>query len=124
MKKIHWILLVLAIVVTVYYYLVSPAEHPSLTWGCPFHLLTGLDCPLCGGQRAYHAFLHGEFMEALAYNYFLVIAVPYLAMLVCLSLSEGKIALILEKIVFNKYVFGTFMVLLLAWLVVRNVYGL
>ena len=40
---------------------------------CPLRLLTGWNCPACGLQRAAHALLHGRFVEALTYNYFIVI---------------------------------------------------
>lgn len=44
---------------------------------CPFRLLTGLDCPACGSQRALHALVHGRVVEALGYNPFLVVSIPY-----------------------------------------------
>jgi len=38
----------------------SPFKH-TLTPPCPFHALTGLWCPLCGGTRAVWAAAHGDF---------------------------------------------------------------
>ena len=35
---------------------------------CPFHLLTGLNCPFCGTQRMVWALLHGYVSEAFHYN--------------------------------------------------------
>ena len=35
---------------------------------CPFHYLTGWDCPFCGGQRMVWAMLHGRFGEAFLLN--------------------------------------------------------
>ncbi|MFR9166234.1 MAG: DUF2752 domain-containing protein [Dysgonomonas sp.] len=46
---------------------------------CGFHLLTGLQCPGCGGQRAFHHILHGEVLTALRYNSVLVLGLPFLA---------------------------------------------
>lgn len=46
---------------------------------CSFHGLTGLHCPGCGGLRAAHHLLHGEFSAALRSNALLVVgllAVP------------------------------------------------
>jgi hypothetical protein len=40
--------------------LISPFTH-RLTPPCPFHALTGLWCPLCGGTRAVWAAAHGDF---------------------------------------------------------------
>ena len=35
---------------------------------CPFHALTGLQCPGCGTLRALHALFHGHALEALDLN--------------------------------------------------------
>lgn len=56
----------------------------------PFHALTGWDCPACGGQRALHSLLHGRFGEALRFNPFLVVAVPYLLAVAWTSLDDGR----------------------------------
>lgn len=43
---------------------------------CPFHLLTGFDCPFCGGQRMIVALLHGQWSEAFWLNPGLAIGAP------------------------------------------------
>jgi hypothetical protein len=45
---------------------------------CPLYLLTGLYCPGCGALRAGHALLHGHVAEAVDFNVFLVVALPFL----------------------------------------------
>jgi hypothetical protein len=45
---------------------------------CIFHVMTGLNCPGCGMQRFLHAFMHGNFLEAIQYNYILIFLIPYL----------------------------------------------
>ena len=45
---------------------------------CLFHLLTGLECPGCGSQRAIHSLLNGDLLSAIHYNLLLVLAIPYL----------------------------------------------
>ena len=35
---------------------------------CPFHEVTGMHCPGCGGTRAIHALLHGHPLKAIRYN--------------------------------------------------------
>ena len=35
---------------------------------CPFKLITGWDCPLCGGTRMGAALMHGELPAAFRYN--------------------------------------------------------
>lgn len=59
----------------------------SVFWPkCPFHLLTGLECPGCGSQRALHCLLNGNLGQALHYNALLAAAVPYLLLYAFLSL--------------------------------------
>lgn len=43
---------------------------------CPFHVLTGLNCPFCGGQRMVWALLHGQWAEAFWLNPGLAIGAP------------------------------------------------
>ncbi len=54
------------------FYLFDPATSGGF-WVCPFHRLTGLYCPGCGGQRALHELLHGHFAAALRLNPFAVL---------------------------------------------------
>jgi len=46
---------------------------------CPFHEMTGFDCPGCGSTRALHQLLHGHVMAALHYNAMLVLSLPLAA---------------------------------------------
>ena len=43
---------------------------------CPFHQLTGLNCPLCGGQRMVMELLHGHLVDAFWLNPGLAIGAP------------------------------------------------
>lgn len=47
---------------------------------CPFHMLTGLDCPMCGGQRMVVALWRGRVWEAFLLNPFLFVAIPAVAL--------------------------------------------
>jgi len=55
------------------------ADPSSSRWfpPCPFHALTGLDCPGCGSTRALHALLHGHVGAAINFN---LLTLPGLAM--------------------------------------------
>ena len=51
--------------------------HRSGAWGyCPFKLLTGLDCPLCGSLRAVSDLSNGQVAAAASSNLLLVLLVP------------------------------------------------
>jgi hypothetical protein len=59
-------------------YFIDPSRQ-SLFPQCQFHRLTGWWCPGCGGTRALHQLLHGEFVAAFLLNPLLVLALPVLA---------------------------------------------
>lgn len=52
---------------TTYIAVGNPFKH-HLTGVCPFHALTGLWCPFCGGTRAVWAASHGDFRLMLHAN--------------------------------------------------------
>jgi hypothetical protein len=52
--------------------LVNPHQHQVFA-PCPFHALTGLYCPACGGLRMVHDLLHGDFAMAFHDN---ALAIP------------------------------------------------
>jgi hypothetical protein len=50
--------------------------HVPGAWGvCPFLLLTGRPCPLCGGLRAVDDLAHGRILDAVSSNLLVVAAV-------------------------------------------------
>jgi hypothetical protein len=108
------------IVVAVVYTLCNPLQrHWPLQ--CPFRLLTGLQCPGCGVQRAAYALLHGHLTEALRYNLFLVYAGPYaLSLVVENLLPDGRAHQRLKHILENRWVVWFYVVTFCVWLVVRN----
>jgi hypothetical protein len=58
-------------------FLFNPADHGFYP-ACQFHALTGWDCPGCGGLRATHFLLRGEFREAFRLNPLWVVGAPVL----------------------------------------------
>lgn len=44
---------------------------------CPVKKFTGLECPGCGSQRAFHALLHLRLAEAFRFNPLAFAAVPF-----------------------------------------------
>ena len=108
------------------YYHVDPASYAFMP-KCPVKLLTTLDCPGCGFQRALHATLHGHFVEAVNYNLFLLIAIP----ITCIWCLNG---LLLEKttnqnqktllIRLNYGIIYFYIIGYFAWFVIRNIYNI
>ena len=89
----------------------DPSKY-SLFPRCPMYWLTGLKCAGCGGQRALYCLLHGEFLQALRFNCFLIVVFPVFA----IGLSKGPFA----KKKWYPYI-G--LVLMLIFMVVRNLPG-
>jgi hypothetical protein len=83
---------------------------------CPFKVLTGWDCPGCGGLRMTHDLLHGNLHLAVLDNAFLLIAFPALAgWLVWLTRTRRSPRVVpLILVVVSAVV---------AWTVVRNLPG-
>jgi Protein of unknown function (DUF2752) len=96
--------------------LVDPHKPDSFFPVCPFRLLTGLNCPGCGGLRMAHDVLHGDLVAAINDNLWLLIGIPLLAGWILLRRRRGKLALTLPAaaaVIFT----------LLAWTVIRNLPG-
>lgn len=53
---------------------------------CPFHFVTGLDCPGCGVTRMCIALLRGDFHAAYVFNRGLFLALPFLVILLSIVL--------------------------------------
>jgi Protein of unknown function (DUF2752) len=70
------LLAVLTVVITAFYFFWNPLEINSLPL-CPFKNLTGFYCPGCGGQRALHQLLHGNFVEAFHSNFLIYLFLPF-----------------------------------------------
>ena len=118
--KLRWAMAVTAVVLLVVgYYLIDPV---GVWWApkCPFHLLTGLDCPGCGNQRAVHALLHGNLREAVAANPFFVAAIPYLAALIFGEVGRSRLALFFRRWTQHRTVIYVYLGLICVWWVVRN----
>lgn len=58
--------------------LADPHRPGFLFPGCPFKMLTGLDCPACGGLRMTHDLLTGNVGAAVVDNVFLLVGLPVL----------------------------------------------
>ena len=69
MKKIFSILAIIGFFGVLYYfYHNNPATGKQTYVVCMTKQLSGYDCPGCGGQRALHQVLHGNFLQAAKLN--------------------------------------------------------
>lgn len=66
------------LVLTLLYTCYDPQGANPYFPGCYFKEWTSLHCPGCGATRSLYSLLHLEFMQAIAYNPFFVLVLPYL----------------------------------------------
>lgn len=83
-------LAVIAVTITAYYFF-----YPSLGFlpnmQCLFNKTTGLYCLGCGGQRAFHALLHGQITTAAQNNLLVFLVLPLISLKLVEELSNKKI---------------------------------
>ena len=68
------------LVIAVVFYFFNPESYGFYP-RCPFFVLTGLQCAGCGGSRAVHSLLHGDFRHAFELNPLLFLAAPFVLLL-------------------------------------------
>lgn len=83
---------------------------------CPFRLLTGWNCPGCGGIRMTHDVLNGDLAAAVTDNVFMLVALPLLALWLVLRWRSGRKLMPTAAVVV--VVLAT-----VAWTIVRNLPG-
>ena len=94
----------------------DPHNRHSLFPVCPFKLLTGWNCPACGGLRMAHDLLHANLSAAAVDNVFLLAGIPALLAWFVWRRSAGKPPLTRTAVVVA-------IAAAVAWTVVRNLPG-
>lgn len=115
------ILLLLAAVLFYYYHLnLNQKGNPLLQ--CGLRTWTGFYCPGCGGQRAVHYYLHGQFLNGIRQNIMSLVLIPilmYYFFFFLRTLITGKPA---PKTFIDSARFGKILlILLLLFTVLRNI---
>jgi Protein of unknown function (DUF2752) len=96
---------------------VADPHNPDFAFpGCPFKLLTGWNCPACGGLRMTHDLLHGDLAAAVVDNIFLLVGLPALLAWVLVRRRAGRP-------VFTTSAIAVIVVLAVTWTVARNLPG-
>ena len=84
-------------------------------------MFTGWSCPGCGLQRFIHAAVHGRFLEAISYNYMLVLLFPYILLFGIEKLVlKGEAQQRLKDIIEGKTATIFFCIVTVVWFVARN----
>jgi hypothetical protein len=97
----------------------EPGHYPL----CPFHALTGLDCPGCGAMRAMHDLATGHVGAALDQNLLAVAFVPFIVGAWGAWLWRSWHGRPERPAVYPRWLPPVVLVATLVWWVVRNVPG-
>ena len=120
----YGIVIAVGVAVVVFLFFTNPLES-KLAPKCFWKLATGTDCPGCGFQRALHAFLHGNFADAARYNFFLILALPYLFAVILSDLVfRGERRERWQRFTHSRYTLWAYIIIYCVWWVVRNILGI
>ncbi len=110
------ILAVVVLTITAYYFFINPTET-HFGFQCLFYKTTGLYCPGCGGQRAFHHFLHGDFTLAFQNNLLIFTVLPLVSVKFYEEFFEKK--LMINFIYSSKFLIVS-IIFVLIFTVLRN----
>ena len=96
--------------------LVDPHRPGSVFPPCMFKLITGWNCPGCGGLRMTHDLVHGDLAAAAVDNVFVLVGLPLLLAWVLGRRQTGRPP-------FTPVVYWVVGITVVAWTVVRNLPG-
>lgn len=113
-----------AVAVIVVLYFLNPVDYAFMP-KCVLKAITGYNCPGCGFQRALHATLHGNFADAVHYNFFLLVGLPYLlAVFISDLILKGEARRRWQRVTHSRFLLLGYVALALIWWVVRNLLGI
>ena len=118
------IILAVFLVIALVYALVDPTSS-ALFPKCPMKLLTGYQCPSCGVQRALHALMNGHLLQALAYNWWFILAIPFFLLVLLSTLFQARpVWTRIGSIVKSKAALWCYIASYFIWWVLRNLLGI
>ncbi|MFT4224213.1 DUF2752 domain-containing protein [Dysgonomonas sp.] len=114
------VIIAVSLIIGGIYYLFSPSEVTFFP-KCPFHSITGLDCPGCGSQRTLHHLAHFEIKKAFISNPLLIMAIPYMLTGIYFEYFGGKENHPrMRRILFGKKAIVTVLIVVLLFWIGRN----
>ena len=123
MRRKWWVIGAVAVIVIAGIAIYSTFDPSTVRFfpRCTFLTLTGLKCPGCGTQRAIHALLHGNFLEAVRFNAMMVASVPLLALYGYAEIVRKSKPRFYNKVNSTPIILTIF-VLVVLWWMLRNVF--
>jgi hypothetical protein len=97
----------------------NPATNEATFAVCMSKQIAGIDCPGCGGQRAFHELLNGNFLAAGRLNIFIYFFAPLLAY-IYLSFALKPFNISFPDIDISTKNLGLIVLVLLLFTILRN----
>lgn len=122
-KKLFLSISILVPFLIICYYYQYYNINDSIGIQCSFFQITGLDCPGCGGQRAFYYLLHGELYKALRYNFLIIFLLPLISF-IYFSLIQFylfKNSKYINSKLFDRKLGYILIILLLVFFAIRNI---
>ncbi|SPM36988.1 membrane protein [Mycobacterium rhizamassiliense] len=94
----------------------NPHDPQSVYPQCPFKMLTGWNCPFCGGLRMMYDLLHGDLPASINDNLFALLGIPLLVGCVLMRRHQDRTVLPFGAVL-------TIVAVTVAWTVLRNLPG-
>jgi hypothetical protein len=124
-KKLIGIAFVIALLIGIYLYSQYNPEDYALFPKCPVYTITGIKCPGCGSQRAFHSLFQGHFIAAFLYNPLMFLIMPYIFLGIFVEYIANRNnprIVYIRNIFFNKWVFLIIAAIIVLYTILRNVY--
>lgn len=118
-------ILLLVCIVAVALFVIAVMLNNEYLFTCPFHWLTGLDCPFCGGQRMIAALLRAEWGAAFGYNRVLMLFLPLLFLLgvrLLFPQYAKRHPRLMLACLFTDRALVIYLIIFAVWGVVRNIF--
>ncbi len=103
-----------------YFYANDPSNSEAIFIGCISKTVSGLDCPGCGAQRAFHELLHGNFIKAAQLNLLIYFFAPLL-LFIFLKMTLKPFNINLPDIIISTKWLITLLVLMIIFTIIRNI---
>lgn len=110
-----------AILGSLLYFYFDPS-HNNIFPACPFYSITGLLCPGCGSQRAFHALLHGDIITSAHKNILFVTFLPLMIFSLLAAINNITRKKKIKQGIFNSTLFAKIvLVIILSFWALRNI---
>ncbi|MFD2522640.1 DUF2752 domain-containing protein [Emticicia soli] len=117
-KRLYKITLAVIVCAITAYYFYYPALGFLPNMQCMFNKATGLYCMGCGGQRAFHALLHGHIVSAAQNNLLVFVVLPLVALKLYEEISSKKV---LPTALYSRKIILPLVLFVVCFLVLRNI---